>query len=76
MEYRIKAPDLDVTTLGGATKRELEYANERRHIPLKGKYRPKRASLPQWGTGSDRNGPHQQDKAKSVKAASHRGRGW
>lgn len=51
--YRIQAKDLDVTTNGNATRLEIAYADERRHIPLKGKYRPKRGSLPQWGTGGD-----------------------
>lgn len=75
-DYKIKSHDLDVTTLAGATRKEHEYAAERSHIPLKGKYRPKRASLPQWGTGGDFHGPHQGDKFLTIKAAARRGRGW
>lgn len=49
---------LDTTTIGGATKRETEYAQywQARGVVLKAKYRPSIGSYPQWGTGGDRAG--------------------
>lgn len=49
---------LDTTTIGGATKRETEYAAywAARGVRLRAKYRPVSGSYPQWGTGGDRAG--------------------
>lgn len=55
-DYKIRPEKLAVPLTGGAAKLEKAYADERMHLELKRKYRPQRATLSQWGYGSDNSG--------------------